>query len=369
MKKVVFILGTRPEAIKLAPVIKTFKASSLYETVVVSTGQHREMLAQVFDFFEIEPDFDLDLMESNQSLTDLTAKAIQGVGTLLDELTPDVVVVQGDTTTAYAAGFAGFIKRVHVAHVEAGLRSGRMDSPFPEEANRVLLSQIATWHFAPTDGSAQNLINEGFDSNVHTVGNTVVDALIMGLDMIKQRGEEAYYEKFKMLDFDKDTVLITIHRRESFGEPLLDICSAILEIASQHKDKNFVYPVHPNPNVREVVNTQLGSCDNIILLEPLAYSDFIWMMSKSCLILTDSGGVQEEAPTLGVPVIVAREVTERGEGVDAGVAVMVGSDRDLIIKEANRLLALTESERSRILNPYGDGQTSSKIHDIIAEGI
>lgn len=360
-KKAMFVLGTRPEAIKMAPVIRTFLESDSYETIVVATGQHREMLDQVLGFFEIAPDVDLGLMVPNQTLPELTAKALAGTSQMIEKYQPDVVFVQGDTSTAFAAGLAAFLNKVPVAHIEAGLRSGRMDSPFPEEANRVLLSRVAALHFAPTQGAADYLEAEGLVNGIHIVGNTVVDALLLGLAMIKERGEDNYYEKFNMVDFSRELVLITIHRRESFGQPLKQICKGIRIIAERHPDKTLVYPVHPNPNVREVVYAELSNVENLRLIEPLEYADFIWMMSKASLILTDSGGVQEEAPTLGIPVMVAREVTERSEGVDAGAAVMVGADTDLIVEKADELLSLTPDQRAGIVNPYGDGQTSSRI--------
>ncbi|MCP5536771.1 MAG: UDP-N-acetylglucosamine 2-epimerase (non-hydrolyzing) [Akkermansiaceae bacterium] len=366
-QKVMFILGTRPEAIKMAPVIRSFKEAGHYETIVVATGQHREMLAQVLNFFEIQPDVDMGLMVPNQTLPELTAKALAGSSSLIVEHQPAIVLVQGDTSTAFAGGLAAFLNKVPVAHIEAGLRSGRMDSPFPEEANRVLLSKITSLHLAPTRGAADNLNGEAIDQGVHVVGNTVVDALLQGLEIIRSRGEESYFEKFEMIDFEREVILITIHRRESFGEPIKEICKAIRTIASRHMDKTLVYPVHPNPNVRNVVETELAGIDNLRLLNPLEYSDFIWMMSKSSLILTDSGGVQEEAPTLGIPVLVAREVTERSEGVDAGAAVMVGSDADLIVRKADELLALSVAERAGIVNPYGDGKTSSRILELVGQ--
>ncbi|MDB4377998.1 UDP-N-acetylglucosamine 2-epimerase (non-hydrolyzing) [Akkermansiaceae bacterium] len=364
-KKIMFVLGTRPEAIKVAPVIRKFLNDDTFETIVVATGQHREMLDQVLGFFDVTPDEDLSLMVPNQTLPELTAKALAGCSKVISKYQPDLVIVQGDTSTAFAAGLAGFLSGVAVGHIEAGLRSGRMDSPFPEEANRVLIGRLASFHFAPTLGAAENLRKEGLEGGLHEVGNTVVDALLLGLEMIKEQGEDAFYGKFEQVRFDRPMVLLTIHRRESFGEPLVKICSAILRIAKAHPDKELVYPVHPNPNVREVVNEMLSGIENIKLLEPLEYSDFIWMMSKASLILTDSGGVQEEAPTLGIPVMVAREVTERSEGVDAGAAFMVGADPDLIVETADRLLKLGEEERAGIVNPYGDGKTSERILSIV----
>lgn len=368
-KKVMFVIGTRPEAIKVAPVIRKFLDDDFFETIVVATGQHREILDQVLQFFGVVPDEDLSLMVPNQTLSELTAKALTGCNALLLKYQPNLVVVQGDTSTAFAAGLAGFLNGVPVAHIEAGLRSGRMDSPFPEEANRVLLSRLARLHFAPTSGAAENLRGEGVSEGLHEVGNTVVDALLLGLQIIKERGEDSFYGRFDQIRFNRRLVLVTIHRRESFGEPLENICSAIVRIAEAHPDKELIYPVHPNPNVRKVVDRMLGGIENIKLLEPLEYSDFIWMMSKASLILTDSGGVQEEAPTLGIPVMVAREVTERSEGVDAGAAFMVGADADLIVETADRLLRLNDEERAGIVNPYGDGKTSERILSIAKETI
>ena len=319
-KCVLFIFGTRPEAIKLAPVIRTFQPCEAFRTVVCVTGQHRAMLDQVLGFFEIKPDFDLNLMTHNQSLPGLAAKAITGSANILAEVKPDLVFVQGDTTTAFAAGFAAFLEKIPVAHVEAGLRSYRKFSPFPEEINRVLLSHLTTLHFAPTAGAGQNLGREGITENVFVVGNTVVDALLQGLEIIRNRGETSYFKTFQKLDFSKRIILVTVHRRESFGPPLRRICEAIKAIADAGADREIVYPVHPNPNVRETVFAMLGKTKNIHLLEPLEYAEFIWMMSKSALIITDSGGVQEEAPSLGVSVLVVREVTERAEGVAAGAA-------------------------------------------------
>jgi UDP-N-acetylglucosamine 2-epimerase (non-hydrolysing) len=363
-KCVLFIFGTRPEAIKLAPVIRTFQSCEEFRTVVCVTGQHRAMLDQVMSLFEIKPDFDLNLMTHNQSLPSLASKAITGSAEILTEIKPDIVFVQGDTTTAFAAGFAAFLEKIPVAHVEAGLRSYRKYSPFPEEMNRVLLSHLTTLHFAPTEGAGQNLAREGITENVFVVGNTVVDALLQGLEIIRNRGEENYYNTFKELDFSKRIILVTVHRRESFGPPLRRICEAIKTVADAGEDREIVYPVHLNPNVRETVFEMLGKTKNIHLLEPLEYAQFIWMMSKSSLIITDSGGVQEEAPSLGVSVLVVREVTERGEGVAAGAATMVGAQTERIIAEAEKKLRPRGAEPKDCRNPYGDGQSSSRILEI-----
>jgi UDP-N-acetylglucosamine 2-epimerase (non-hydrolysing) len=363
-KSVLFIFGTRPEAIKLAPVIRTFQSCAEFRTVVCVTGQHRAMLDQVMGLFEIKPDFDLNLMTHNQSLPSLASKAIMGSAEILTQVKPDILFVQGDTTTAFAAGFAAFLEKIPIAHVEAGLRSYRKFSPFPEEMNRVLLSHLTTLHFAPTEGAGQNLAREGITENVFVVGNTVVDALLQGLKIIRNRGEENYYNTFKGLDFSKRIILVTVHRRESFGPPLRRICEAIKTVADAGEDREIVYPVHLNPNVRETVFEMLGKTKNIHLLEPLEYAQFIWMMSKSSLIITDSGGVQEEAPSLGVSVLVVREVTERGEGVAAGAATMVGAQTERIIAEAEKKLRSRGDEPKDCRNPYGDGQSSSRILEI-----
>jgi UDP-N-acetylglucosamine 2-epimerase (non-hydrolysing) len=363
-KSVLFIFGTRPEAIKLAPVIRTFKPCEDLRTVVCVTGQHRAMLDQVTGLFQIEPDFDLNLMTHNQALPALAGKAVTGTAEILATVKPDIVFVQGDTTTAFAAGFAAFLEKIPVAHVEAGLRSHRRYSPFPEEINRVLLSHLTTLHFAPTEGARRNLEREGLTEQVFVVGNTVVDALLQGLEIIRERGEQEYYQRFKELDFSRRIILVTVHRRESFGPPLRRICEAIRTVAEAGPDREIVYPVHPNPNVRGTVFEMLGRTKNIHLLEPLEYAQFIWMMSKSCLIITDSGGVQEEAPSLGVPVLVVREVTERAEGVAAGAATMVGAHPERIAAEAEKRLQPCNRQNGQWTNPYGDGKSSSRILEI-----
>ena len=353
-----FVFGTRPEAIKMAPVVRAFRAHSGFQTLVCVTGQHRTMLDQVLGFFELTPDFDLDLMEPNQTLSRLAGNAIAKTAAIIEQTKPDIVLVQGDTTTAFAAAFAAFQCGVPVAHIEAGLRSGDKLAPFPEEMNRILTGDIASLHFAPLESSKENLLREGITEGIHVVGNTVVDALLSGLELIRERGEEAMGRDLPFVIGKKKIVLITIHRRESFGAPIREVFEALREIASD-SEVELVYPVHLNPNVHAVAHELLGGFRNIHLIPPLDYPQFIWMMSKAALIITDSGGVQEEAPSLGIPVLVAREVTERGEGVAAGCCKLVGTDRRLIVSEARRALAST-ARPSRI-NPYGDGKASQRI--------
>lgn len=357
-----FVFGTRPEAIKLAPVVRAFKADNRFRSIVCVTGQHRSMLDQVLAFFDLKPDYDLNLMLPNQSLSSLAGRAIMACAEVIERAKPAIVFVQGDTTTAFAAAFAAFQCRVPVAHVEAGLRSFRKDAPFPEEMNRVLIADIANLHFPPLEASRANLVREGITKDVHVVGNTVVDALLLGLRLTQERGDATIAAHFCQIDFNRKLVLITIHRRESFGEPLVGIFEAIREIATD-PEVEVIYPVHLNPNVLGIAHKILGGLNNVHLIEPLDYAQFIWIMSKVSLIITDSGGVQEEAPSLGIPVLVAREVTERAEGVAAGCAKLVGCDTPLIVREARAALAIPLNSRSRF-NPYGDGKSSERILDI-----
>lgn len=369
MKKVLFLFGTRPEAIKMAPLIDCFSSDSHFEVKVGVTAQHREMLDQVLDFFAIPVDYDLNIMKPNQSLHQLTAELITRITTEILLKEPfDYVFVQGDTTTVLAASLAAFYQKIKVVHIEAGLRSGDMHSPFPEEMNRVLTSKLADFHFCPTGASRQNLLRENIDKNVFVVGNTVIDALFKGLEKIKQTSEEVFLDRFGNLDFNKKIILVTCHRRENFGKPFEAICDALLQIASENANTvEVVYPVHLNPNIRETAHQRLIA-PNIKLIAPLDYPELIWMMHKSHIILTDSGGIQEEAPSLGKPVLVLREVTERTEGVDAGTAVLVGADREKIIRETKKLLddAAYYNSISKASNPYGDGTASIKIRDLLA---
>lgn len=368
MKTVLFVFGTRPEAIKMAPMVKTFeKYSNDFNVKVCVTAQHREMLDQVLEFFNIKPDYDLNLMKPNQTLASVTANALVGIDKVIDEVKPDILFVQGDTTTVLSGALAAFYKGVKVAHLEAGLRTGDMHSPFPEEANRVLTGRITDYHFAPTPRAVNNLKSEGVTDKLYNVGNTVIDALYLGLDLIKKQGEESYYNHFKDIDFNKRIILITGHRRESFGKPFKNMCEAMRTLAEEYPDCELVYPVHLNPNVRKVVNEELTGLTNVHLIEPLDYPYMIWMQSKSYLILTDSGGIQEEGPSLGKPVLVMRDVTERQEGVESGTAILVGTDKNKIVKEAKNLLDSPEAYKkmANAVNPYGDGTTSEQIVNIL----
>jgi len=362
------VFGTRPEAIKMAPVILELEKRQGVRVIKVSTSQHREMLDQVLEFFEIKPDYDLNIMKSNQSLFELTANLIKGVESVLENFAPDLIFVQGDTTTAFVGALAGFYKEIKIAHIEAGLRSHNKYSPFPEEINRVLVGRLADYHFVPTERARQNLFKEGIDKNIWVVGNTVIDALFWGLRIIKEHGEEEYYQYFDSVDFSKKIILVTGHRRESFGKPFKNICFALKEIADSFEDVEIVYPVHLNPNVRKPVNEILKGHFRIHLIEPLKYPHLIWLMSKSYLVLTDSGGIQEEAPSLGKPVLVMRDVTERIEGIEAGTAKLVGTDREKIVFETAKLLENSEeyNKMAKAINPYGDGTASKKILKIIS---
>jgi UDP-N-acetylglucosamine 2-epimerase (non-hydrolysing) len=368
-RRVLFVFGTRPEAIKLAPVVRALSMDGKFDPCICVTGQHRAMLDQVLHFFGLVPDFDLDLMTSNQTLSSLTARVLQGVSDVLASTKPCLVVVQGDTTTTFAGALAAFLHHIPIAHVEAGLRSHRFDSPFPEEANRVLTSRLSALHFAPTPTAAANLGREGIVKGVQVVGNTVVDALLHGLEIITRGGDGPYKARFAGIDFDREIVLATIHRRESHGEPLLKICRALQRLSIAEPESQIVYPVHLNPNIKGPVTLHLAELPNVHLIEPLAYDDFIWLMSKSSLIITDSGGVQEEAPSLGLPVLVVREVTERMEGVEGGAATLLGFDEERIVSAAREELAkrrIPGAARSNE-NPYGDGLASQRIARTLGE--
>lgn len=368
--KIIFVFGTRPEAIKMAPLIKVSQADSSVDTVVCVTGQHKEMLYQVLDFFSIKPDYDLELMQPNQTIYDITSKALLGLKRILDKENPDLIFVQGDTTTAFVGALAGYYNQIKVAHLEAGLRSGDMFSPFPEEGNRILAGHLATYHFAPTKRAVDNLAKEGITKNVFKVGNTVIDALLLGLDILKSKDQIEIENLFKGIDLSKRTILVTGHRRESFGEPFENMVAAIKQIAIKYDDVEIVYPVHLNPNVRGIVNQELSTTSNIHLIEPLNYPALIWLMEKSYFVLTDSGGIQEEAPTLGKPVLVMRDVTERQEGIEAGSAKLVGTNKEVILEEAFKLLDSNEAydKMAKAVNPYGDGTTSKQVLEIINNG-
>lgn len=367
MKKIMFIYGTRPEAIKMAPLVKEFqKKSELFNTIVCLTGQHRQMLDQINDFFGIKGDYDLNLMKPNQTLFDVVSGCLLGLKNVLDKEKPNLIFVQGDTATVLAGALAAYFYKIPVAHLEAGLRSGDKYAPFPEEINRILTGHIADYHFAPTDRAVNNLKIENITKNVFKVGNTVIDALHLGLDLIKQYGERQYKEYFNFIDFSKRIILVTGHRRENFGDGFENMCKAISNLADNN-DIEIVYPMHMNPNVREPVMKHLSNKKNVHLIEPLDYPYLIWLMEKCFFVLTDSGGIQEEAPALGKPVLVMRDVTERQEGVEAGTAKLVGTNFDVIINEASKLLNdKNEYEKmSNAVNPYGNGTTSKQIIEII----
>lgn len=368
MKKILFIFGTRPEAIKFAPLIKEMKNHPDHFIVKVCvTGQHKEMLYQVLDFFEIKPDYDLEIMEPSQTLFTITAKIIKNLEPILTKEEPDIVFVQGDTTTVFMGALGAFYKQIPVAHLEAGLRTGDLYSPFPEELNRVMVSKIADYHFAPTRQAADNLLKEKVDKNIiYNVGNTVIDTLFLATQLIKDN-EEKYAQNFVDIDFSKKVVLVTSHRRESVGDGFTNICKAIKAIAINN-DIEMVFPIHYSPAIRDAArNAGLYKISNIHIIEPLDYPNLVYLMDKSYLVLTDSGGIQEEAPSLGKPVLVMRDTTERPEGVEAGVAKLVGTDSSLIITETEKLLnhEIEYSRMANAINPYGDGNTSKKIVEIL----
>ena len=368
MKKILFLFGTRPEAIKMAPLVKTFCLDSNFTVKVGVTAQHREMLDQVLDFFKIDVDYDLNIMKPNQSLHELTSSLILKITEdILNKENFDYVFVQGDTTTVLAGALASFYKKIKVIHIEAGLRSHDIYSPFPEEMNRILTSKIAHIHFCPTQTAADNLDREDLKNNVFVVGNTVIDALLLGLDEIKNSSESNLINKYSNIDFNKKIILVTCHRRENFGKPFEEICDALLEISDSFKETiQIVYPVHLNPNIMKIAYEKLTR-ENIKLISPLDYPDLIWMMNRSNIILTDSGGIQEEAPSLGKPVLVLRDITERMEGVHAGTAILVGSSKEKIVVETSMLLSDVSYyiKISKAINRYGDGTTSEKIKEII----
>jgi UDP-N-acetylglucosamine 2-epimerase (non-hydrolysing) len=360
VKKVLCVIGTRPEAIKMAPVILALKQEPWAEVRVLATAQHRHMLDQVLNFFGIEPDIDLDIMRPNQALTTLTARLLLDMDDVLQAEKPDVVLVQGDTTTVMTVALACFYHRIPIGHVEAGLRTWDMQNPFPEEANRVIAGKLARWHFAPTEGSRQNLLREGVpDSEIVVTGNTVIDALLMTAAKDLSLDVE--------LDPDKRLILITSHRRENFGEPFRDICRALHTLAERNPDVQFLYPVHPNPNVKDVAHEMLGNSPNIHLREPLDYAPFVASMKRAYLIISDSGGVQEEAPALGKPVLVLRDETERPEAVEQGVVKLVGPNYERIVAEAQTLLDDEAAYRAMAcgVSPYGDGKASGRIVDVL----
>lgn len=375
MIKVLFIFGTRPEAIKLAPLVLELKSRDDFDAKVCVTGQHRQMLDQVMSLFEIEADFDLNIMKPGQSLTDITIAALAGLEPILKENKFDIALVQGDTTTAMIGALASFYQQVKVGHVEAGLRTYNRYSPWPEEVNRQMASRIADFHFAPTEVSQANLLQEKIEKDaIMVTGNTVIDALFSVLEKFendeKQLGAVTKVLKSGgYLPQERKFVLITGHRRENFGTGFENICLAIKELANKHASFDFVYPVHMNPNVRKPVNEILGSLDNVFLTEPVDYGPFVYLMSKAHIILTDSGGIQEEAPSLGKPVLVMRDNTERPEAVDSGTVKLVGTDTKVIVKNLSELIENPETYKSMsgATNPYGDGKAKERIADFLLE--
>lgn len=369
MIKNLIVFGTRPEAIKMAPLVKEFKKNNIdFETRVCVTAQHREMLDQVLDFFEITPDYDLDLMKPNQNLYTLTANIIVELKSVLEDFKPDYVYVHGDTTTTMAASIASFYSGAKVCHVEAGLRTHDKRSPFPEEINRQVTGRIADYHFAPTEKSKHNLLNEGVsEENILVTGNTVIDALLESSSIVSSIDNSEIKYLNEIVDADKKLILVTGHRRENHGQGFINICEALKEIASKNSDVQIIYPVHLNPNVTKPVYDILSGVNNIMLIEPLAYPAFVWLMNKAYIIITDSGGVQEEAPSLGKPVLVMRDTTERPEAVEAGTVILVGTDADKIISECFNLLDNTHvyQKMSELHNPYGDGKACERIVNFV----
>lgn len=378
MKKIMLVFGTRPEAIKMCPLVKMFQKNQKdFETIVCVTGQHREMLHQVLSIFDVKPDYDLDIMNQGQDLTDVTTKVLVGMRSVFDKCRPDVVLVHGDTSTSTAAALAAFYARISVGHVEAGLRTYYCYSPWPEEMNRQITSRIATYHFAPTALSETNLRNEHVMGKIFVTGNTVIDALQMTIKKIKNDSELAQSVENNIKSFGYDVcrigknrmlILITGHRRENFGSGFDNICAAIKILVKKYPNIDFVYPVHPNPNVRMAISNAFANDinENLFFIEPLQYLEFAYLMEKSALVLTDSGGIQEEAPSLGKPVLVMRNTTERPEAIKSGTARLVGTDSAAIVKEVSLLLDDVKSyeKMAHAANPYGDGRACERIVEV-----
>ncbi|HIF9481707.1 TPA: non-hydrolyzing UDP-N-acetylglucosamine 2-epimerase [Photobacterium damselae] len=370
-KKVLTVFGTRPEAIKMSPLVHALANDERFDAKVCVTAQHREMLDQVLELFEIRPDYDLNLMKAGQTLNDVTAKILLELKPVLQEFKPDIVLVHGDTATTFAASLSAYYEQIAVGHVEAGLRTGNIYSPWPEEANRKLTGALTKYHFAPTETSKANLLKENYsEDNIFVTGNTVIDALLMVKEKIDTNFDlkSTLASQFPFLDESKKMILVTGHRRESFGGGFERICQALAITAKENPDIQIVYPMHLNPNVREPVNRILSGINNIYLIEPQQYLPFIYLMNRSNIILTDSGGIQEEAPSLGKPVLVMRDTTERPEAVEAGTVKLVGTDINIITSELNVLLTDDESYKKMSFahNPYGDGKACSQILNILA---
>ncbi|EGQ9784679.1 TPA: non-hydrolyzing UDP-N-acetylglucosamine 2-epimerase [Vibrio vulnificus] len=371
-KKVLTVFGTRPEAIKMAPLVHALVVDERFEAKCCVTAQHREMLDQVLDLFEITPDYDLNLMKAGQTLNEVTARILLELKPVLQEFKPDVVLVHGDTATTFAASLAAYYEQIAVGHVEAGLRTGNIYSPWPEEANRKLTGALTKYHFAPTETSQQNLLQENYsEDNIFVTGNTVIDALLMVKEKIEQDADlkATLAAQFPYLDESKKLILVTGHRRESFGGGFERICEALAQTAKQHPGVQILYPMHLNPNVREPVNRILGSVENVLLIEPQQYLPFIYLMDRANIILTDSGGIQEEAPSLGKPVLVMRDTTERPEAVAAGTVKLVGTDVEKIVSNLNTLITDSEAYQAMSFahNPYGDGKACQRILDSLCK--
>ncbi|MGA1865819.1 MAG: non-hydrolyzing UDP-N-acetylglucosamine 2-epimerase [bacterium] len=372
--KVLTVFGTRPEAIKMAPVIKKLEVTKGFESIVCVSAQHREMLDHALDIFNIQPHIDLNIMRNNQSLYDVTSRIILGMHEVLKKEMPDIVLVQGDTTTAFATALSAFYAKISIGHIEAGLRTGDLYAPFPEEANRILVGRLADFHFAPTEGSKENLLIENISQDkIFVTGNTVIDALLMTLNKVANQDPAIWAGQFGaalpiIKDNSKRIILVTGHRRENFGQGFKNICEALSLIADRFKDVDLIYPVHLNPNVRKPVMDMLKNNINIHLIDPLQYAPFVYLLNRSYLILTDSGGIQEEAPSLGKPVLVMREVTERPEAVEAGTAILVGTDHEKIYENTSRLLTdnFFYNKMAQAHNPYGDGKASERITEILS---
>ena len=366
MKKILTIFGTRPEAIKMAPLVHELLANNNFDAKVCVTAQHREMLDQVLKLFKLKPDFDLNIMKAGQTLNDITMAILLGLKSVLQDFKPDFVLVHGDTTTTFAASLAAYYEKIKVGHVEAGLRTGDIYSPWPEEANRKLTSAITNYHFAPTELSKENLINEGVsERKIIVTGNTVIDSLFWVRERLKNSSLlfDEISSRFDYLDIDKKLILVTGHRRENFGNGFERICEALRQIVTQNKNVQILYPVHLNPNVEEPVNRLLKGMDNIFLIEPQEYLPFCYLMDRAWIILSDSGGIQEEAPSIGKPVLVMRESTERPEAIEAGTVRLVGTETELIVKQVSLLLKNSAEyiKMSKAQNPYGDGKASKRI--------
>jgi UDP-N-acetylglucosamine 2-epimerase (non-hydrolysing) len=374
MKTVLSIFGTRPEAIKMAPVVKAIEQSNTLKSVLAVTAQHREMLDQVLGLFDLKPDFDLNIMQPNQDLFDITSRTLLGLRDVIDECAPDMILVHGDTTSCLTGALAAFYKNIPIGHVEAGLRTGDLQAPFPEEANRSLVGRIANLHFAPTETAKRNLLNEGVnESHILVTGNTVIDALLDVQKRLSTYDPKSWSPQLPVDTIDKiqtrksKFILITGHRRENFGQGFIDFCNALSRIANENPDWLLVYPVHLNPQVQKPVRSILSQNANILLIEPQDYLPFVWLLDQCDLVITDSGGIQEEAPSLGKPVLVTRNVTERPEAVEAGTVKLVGTNPELIVQEATSILTDTAIyiEMSTAHNPYGDGLAAARISSAI----